>query len=64
MRYREPQYRSIEDFRVRETPSFDSLSDAIDGLMDALFLDEVHRYAQRDEDDLFDKFDGEVEWAT
>jgi len=64
MRYREPHYRSIEDFRVRETPSFDHLSDAIDGLMDALFLDEVHRYAQRDEDDLFDQFDGELDFAT
>lgn len=64
MRYREPKYQSIEEFRVRETPSFDNLSDAIDGLMDVLFLDEVNRYAPRDEDDLFDKFDGEMEWAS
>lgn len=64
MRYRDSHYRNIEDFRVRETPSFDNLSDAIDGLMDALFLDEVHRYAPREGDDLFERFDGEVEWAT
>jgi hypothetical protein len=69
MSYREKSYHSLDDFRFRETPTFDHLSDAIDGLMDALFLDEVNRdYGHRrtrhgsDEECLFDEA-MEPEWA-
>ncbi|GAF86653.1 unnamed protein product, partial [marine sediment metagenome] len=36
MRYREKRYSSIQEFQAFETPKFDTLSDAIDGLMDAM----------------------------
>jgi hypothetical protein len=69
MSYREKSYHSLDDFRFRETPTFDHLSDAIDGLMDALFLDEVNRdYGPHrgrhdgDEERLFDD-PLEAEWA-
>lgn len=68
MAYREKSYDSMDDFRFRETPTFDHLTDAIDGLMDALFLDEVNRdfgkrrhRGESPEECCFD--DGEAEWA-
>ncbi len=75
MAYREKCYDSFDEFCQRETPTFDHLSDAIDGLMDALFLDEVNkdfgkqrrrrrRGASYDEEEksLFEEF-AEAEWA-
>ena len=65
MRSREKHYASIDEFRLRETPNFDPLSDAIDGLMDAMFLDEIHR-SRRDagmlEEGPADLLE-EMEWA-
>ncbi len=54
--YHKARYASFEDFSSRETPRFDTLSDAIDGLMDAVFLDEIARQRkhEHDEDDLFE----------
>ena len=53
-RYRQNRYASFEEFSTRETPRFDTLTDAIDGLMDAVFLDEIARERKHDheEDDL------------
>jgi hypothetical protein len=55
-RYRQHRYASFEEFTSRETPKFDTLSDAIDGLMDAVFLDEIARQRRHecDDDDLFE----------
>jgi hypothetical protein len=55
-RYQQRRYRSFQEFETHETPRFDSLSDAIDGLMDAVFLDEIARQRrhEKDEDDLFE----------
>ncbi|MFH2010529.1 MAG: hypothetical protein ABI333_28270 [bacterium] len=64
MRYRERRYQSLQEFQAFETPRFDSLSDAIDGLMDAMFLDEVARHGRGGDDELFDAYDeSELEWA-
>lgn len=66
MIYREKRYASIDEFRQMETPYFDPLSDAIDGLMDAMFLDEVQRTRREagmtgdGPEDLF----AEMEWAS
>ena len=65
MRYREKRYRSMQEFQAFETPKFDTLSDAIDGLMDAMFLDEVarHRRGEDEDEDLFDSYDSKLEYA-
>lgn len=54
--YRQQRYASFQEFATRETPRFDTLSDAIDGLMDAVFLDEIARQKkhEHEEDDLFE----------
>ncbi len=54
--YREQRYSSFEEFSTRESPRFDTLSDAIDGLMDAVFLDEIARQKRHEaeDDDLFE----------
>ena len=69
MAYREKSYDSLDDFRFRETPTFDHLTDAIDGLMDALFLDEVNREHgkrrsrfDKEEERMFDEY-SEAEYA-
>ena len=56
------RYRSYQDFEIRETPRFDSLSDAIDGLMDAVFLDEIARQRRHEHDD-DDLFEAELDFA-
>ncbi len=63
-RYRQQHYASFADFADRETPRFDTLSDAIDGLMDAVFLDEIARQRRHeaDDDDLFEA--AELEFAS
>lgn len=65
MGYREKRYANFDEFRMMETPNFDPLSDAIDGLMDAMFLDEVQRSrreAGMTDDGPEDVF-SEMEWA-
>ena len=65
MSYQERRYANIDEFRWMETPNFDPLSDAIDGLMDAMFLDEVQRNrreAGMTDDGPEDLF-SEMEWA-
>ncbi len=66
-RYRQQHYTSFEDFSFRETPKFDTLSDAIDGLMDAVFLDEIayQKRHESDDDDLFEAkhFEPELDFA-
>jgi len=63
-RYRQQHYASYADFSLRETPRFDTLSDAIDGLMDAVFLDEIafQRRHESDDDDPFEA--AELEFAS
>ena len=63
MRYRERRYKSLQEFQTFETPKFDTLSDAIDGLMDAMFLDEVARHRRDEDEDLFDSYDSKIEAA-
>lgn len=62
-RYREQHYASFEEFASRETPRFDTLSDAIDGLMDAVFLDEIARQRRHESDD-DDLFEAELDFAS
>jgi hypothetical protein len=60
-RYKIRRYRSIEEFESLELPKFDNVNDAIDDLMDTLFLDDV--YNGRVDDDV-SSHASELEWAT
>jgi hypothetical protein len=60
-RYKIRRYRSIEEFESLELPKFDNVNDAIDDLMDTLFLDDVHN-GRVDDDASCNVSD--LEWAT